>query len=805
MTQTAEGLRADVLARLLLIQTTASQLPEDSAILAFVCRGLKQVPGVAKAWHVGATTHNETEANLEPPLQRFPVRLGMQNHGHIVIRLSDGPEFLPYAAHITNLAFMVAVMLEERRHRRLAETYQRELEARVEERTRQLSAEIRDRKAAESAALLEKRRAESYLEVSEALIVELGEDARVVLINKRGCDLLGWSPRDILGRDWLAIAVEPAARSAVKFAFQTALEGQNAYHDNDVLTRSGERRHIAWHTTVRRDDQGTAVGVVCSGIDITERNRAEEALRISEERYRQVSFVMSDIVYSCSSLQDGSVAIDWIGGAVERITGYGIEEIKSMRTWSELVLDEDRTNFRERVETLKPGTSAACEVRFRHKDGTIHWISSSAACVLSPTNPHAPRIYGALVDINDRKRAEGEHKQLQDQLHQAMKMEAVGRLAGGIAHDFNNLLTGITGHVSLALLDLDPQNPLTETLNDVNAAAMRAAGLTTQLLAFSRKQLIQPKVINLNDTITGLHRMLVRLIGEDITLKTLPATNLGAVEVDPGQMEQVLVNLVVNARDAMPDGGTLIIETANVKLDEDYCARHAETRPGAFVMMAVSDTGCGMTDEVKKHVFEPFFTTKPTGRGTGLGLATIYGAIKQAGGSVDIYSELGRGTSVKVYLPRVEQPPVGQVLGTHSPQLPKGKETVLLVEDEEIVRHTTMRFLKRLGYQVIVAANGAEALEIALGIDAPIDLLLTDVVMPGMNGRQLAERLTPTRPNMKVLYTSGYTEDAIAHHGVIDEGLHFVGKPCPPQKLAQTIRSLLDGKPLPKVERYAVR
>jgi len=396
-----------------------------------------------------------------------------------------------------------------------------------------------------------------------------------------------------------------------------------------------------------------------------------------------------------------------------------------------------------------------------------------------------------IFEITDRKRAETEKKKLQDQLLQAMKMEAVGRLAGGVAHDFNNLLTVIIGNVALALLKLAPSDPAKGLLDEANKAAERATRLTQQLLAFSRKQIIEPKIQDINLLMAEMNQMLTRLIGENIELKTIPGKDLGLVKVDAGQFEQILVNLAVNARDAMPDGGKVVIETSNAELDEDYCSRHPYVTPGRFVMVAVSDTGHGMSAEVKEHIFEPFFTTKPKGSGTGFGLSTTYGAVKQAGGSIEVYSEVGVGTTIRIYLPRVEGKPP-EIAGADWPgTLRGGTETVLLVEDEEIVRKLAVRVLDELGYRVLQAGNGDEAITLALGCGERIDLLLTDVVMPGMSGRELANRLTQVHPGTRVLFTSGYTDDAIVHHGVLDEGVAFLGKPYTLSALARKVREVL--------------
>jgi len=397
-----------------------------------------------------------------------------------------------------------------------------------------------------------------------------------------------------------------------------------------------------------------------------------------------------------------------------------------------------------------------------------------------------------IFEITDRKRAEAEKGKLQVQLQQAMKMEAVGRLAGGVAHDFNNLLTAIIGNVSLAQGKLSLSDPVAGVLMEANKAADRAASLIQQLLAFSRKQIIEPKVLNLNDLIADLNAMLVRLIQEDIKIQILPGKDLGVVKVDAGQFQQILVNLVVNARDAMPGGGKIVIETSNVDLDDGYCAGRPYVKPGRFVMMAVSDTGHGMSEEVKSHIFEPFFTTKTKGSGTGLGLATTYGAVKQAGGSIEVYSEVGIGTIFNIYLPRVEGEASKLVRDDLPQKLLGGTETVLLVEDDDIVRDMCVRILEELGYSVLRASNGKEAIALSKGHGGRIDLLMTDVVMPGMNGGELATQLILHHPEMRVLFTSGYTENAIVHHGVLDDAVSFLGKPYSLSALAKKIREVLD-------------
>src|SRR5579862_49860 len=392
-----------------------------------------------------------------------------------------------------------------------------------------------------------------------------------------------------------------------------------------------------------------------------------------------------------------------------------------------------------------------------------------------------------------------ERRALEQQLRQSQKMEAVGRLAGGIAHDFNNLLMVILGYSEFLLERLGAEPHLRGPAQEISSAAERASSLTRQLLAFSRKQMLAPRIVNLNDVATENIKMLTRMIGEDVDLVLVPSSTLWPVRADAGQIEQVIMNLAVNARDAMPTGGKLTIETSNVTLDDDYARFHAPLRPGDYVMVAISDTGAGMDNETQSHIFEPFFTTKGP-KGTGLGLSTVYGIIKQSGGYIWVYSEMGRGTTFKIYLPRVASmgeaaAQVTAPLEAHKPE--PGTETILLVEDEANLRYLARQYLEKQGYKVIEAADGAVAMQIAVAHDKVIHLLLTDVIMPGMNGRELAQRISEIRPNVKILYMSGYTENVIGHNGMLDAGVRLLQKPFNLRDLRSKVREVLDATPTP--------
>ena len=469
--------------------------------------------------------------------------------------------------------------------------------------------------------------------------------------------------------------------------------------------------------------------------------------------------------------------------ALLRMVGYGsAEELPRPDVLSGLFADpEERQRLRTQLQTSE---AAAFETRWKRRDGTIITVRVNVRMVRGAGE--AVEFYEGMVEDVSEQRL------LEAQFRQAQRLEAVGRLAGGVAHDFNNILTAITGYSDLLLDDLAPDDPKRPDVKEIKAAAARAAALTRQLLAFSRKQVLQTRVLDLNAVVRGLETMLRRLLGEDVRLEVALGLDLGAVRADPGQIEQVVLNLAVNARDAMPEGGRLTLETANVSLDEEYARAHPGASAGPHVLLAVSDTGTGMDEATRSRLFEPFFTTKAVGKGTGLGLSTVYGIVKQSGGSIWVYSEPGRGATFKIYLPRVDAP-VEEPLAVRAPAPVRGgHETVLLAEDDAGVRDVVASTLEQKGYRVLRASDGQVALELARALTDSIALLITDIVMPGRTGRELAETLGAERPGLKVLYLSGYTDDAVVRHGVLEAGVPFLQKPFTPAALAAKVRDLLD-------------
>jgi len=514
-----------------------------------------------------------------------------------------------------------------------------------------------------------------------------------------------------------------------------------------------------------------------------DRKRAEATLLVTQERLRQVTASSTAVLYAMT-VHGETFRPTWVSENITRIMGYAAAEALGPTWWTDHLHPEDRELVLAAVPSILSRDHLASEYRFRHKDGSYHWIHDEAR-LTRDTGGRPVEVFGSWVDITERKA-------LEMQLLQAQKMEAVGLLAGGVAHDFNNVLTAIAGYAELLREDLPGDDARRGDLEEILRATDRAAALTRQLLAFSRRQVLAPRVLDLNTVVASVDNMLRRLIGADVALRTALASDLGAVRADPGQLEQVIMNLVVNARDAMPRGGKLTIETANAELDESYALEHPAVVAGPFVMLAVSDSGVGMDAATQARIFEPFFTTKEKGKGTGLGLATVYGIVKQSGGNIWLYSEPGRGTTFKIYLPRVDQPLELPAPTPASRETPRGTETVLLVEDDEAVRTLARKMLASHGYTVLAAPSGADALELAASHAGPIHLLVTDVVLPGMSGRELAARFQSVRPGLKVLYTSGYTDEAIVHHGVLDPGIAFLQKPFTSGALARKVRETLD-------------
>jgi len=647
--------------------------------------------------------------------------------------------------------------------------------------------------------ITERKQAEVALRQSEEKFKQLFDDApvgyfeydvqgRITSINRTELEMLGYALEEMIGQlVWKFVVEEEIARQQIlaKLAgtMPPARGLERTYRRKDGTTFPAivEDRLIL-------DSEGKIKGIRATIQDITEHKKAEEALRSSEEKYRTI----------LENIEDGYFEVDIAGNftfyndSLCRILGYSRDEMIGMNNRQYTDQENAKKLFQAFNKVYRTGEPAReFDWEIIRKDGTRRSIEASVSLLKDPSGNRIG-FRGIVRDITERKRIEQEKTTLEEQLRQSQKMEAIGRLAGGVAHDFNNLLTVIKGYSQLSLTEMKKGDPLKENIEEIKKAADRAADLTRQLLAFSRRQVMEMKVLDLNDLLRNLDKMLRRVIGEDIELATILEENLGRVKTDPGQIEQVIMNLAVNARDAMSKGGKLTIETANVDLDQAYARAHVAVKPGPYVMISASDTGVGMPPEIRDRIFEPFFTTKEKGKGTGLGLSTVYGIVKQSSGNIWVYSEPEKGTTFKIYLPRVDEPFEELKEKLVKKELPRGNETILIVEDEEDVLKLAGRILSRQGYHVLEASSGEEALRICKKKKEPFHLLLTDVVMPQMSGRQLEEQLSRVCQDFKVLYMSGYTDNAITHHGVLEKGMNYIQKPFTVDGLIRKVREVLD-------------
>ena len=641
-------------------------------------------------------------------------------------------------------------------------------------------ADITERKRAEEALIEERYLLHTLMDNLPDAIYFKDRESRFTRTNKAHAKQFGLSHH-------------AQAVGKTDFDFFTAEHAQPAYNDEQEIIRTGqpvvnkEEREtwpdgrVTWVSTTKmplRDAHGNIIGTFGVSRDITQHKQAEA------EHARLVTAIEQSA--EAVVITNTTGGIEYVNPAFTRITGYGREEVLGQNP---RILKSDKQDpefYQQLWATILNGQIWHGELINRRKDGSLYTEEMNIAPVRNQV--------GEITHFIATKQDVTEHKQLEQQLIQAQKMEAVGRLAGGVAHDFNNLLTIINGYAQLLIEPISPQDPRRGHLKEILMAGERAASLTRQLLAFSRRQVLEPRVLNLNSVLADVAKMLRRLIGEDVELVSTLKPDLGRVKVDPGQIEQVIMNLAVNARDAMPQGGKLFIETSNVEIDANYARRHSPMMPGKYVMVAVSDTGCGMDLETQAHAFEPFFTTKEKGHGTGLGLATVYGIVKQSGGFIWVYSAPGHGSTFKIYLPFIEE-----ALPTAEPaeapaELAKGSETVLVVEDERGVRSLVCEALASHGYKVLEAAGAASALEISERYTEPIHLLLTDVVMPQTGGKELAKGFSTLHPETKVLYMSGYIDDAIVRHGILEVGTSFLQKPFQPKALLLKIREVLKMK-----------
>lgn len=612
-----------------------------------------------------------------------------------------------------------------------------------------------------------------------------------ITVNNAFADFLGYTQEELKGKKWQDLTpVEDIKKIEKRIGLLLTEEKRSDRFEKRYVHKNGTTLWADVSVTIRRDARENPLYFMTTVVDITARKQAEEALRNSEE-FQRAMIDCSPVALFTIDL-DGNV-LTWNASA-EKIFGWHAEETIG-KPLPIVPADKQEESDALLWQIFKGGGFIGKELIRLRNDGTLFPVSLSAAPVHNDRN-QVVGILGAVEDLTERKKIEAEREQLQSQLLQAQKMESVGRLAGGVAHDYNNMLSVIIGYAQFGMDKTDPEDELRADLQEILTAAERSADITRQLLAFARKQTINPKALDLNETVESMFKMIRRLIGEDIDLSWKPGPAVWPVKMDPSQLDQILVNLCINARDAISDVGRITIETHNVRFDEAYCANHAGFVPGEYVLLAVSDDGRGMDKETLDKIFEPFYTTKEIGKGTGLGLSVIYGIIKQNKGFINVYSEPEKGTTFQLYFSRHadDASPI-ETVGVGPEKTPVGSgETVMIVEDEASILKLAKRILIPLTYNVLTATSPNEALVLAKEHGGDIHLLIADVVLPGMNGRDLAEKLQAEYPKLKVLFMSGYTSDVIVHHGVLDADVQFIQKPFSKTNFAIKVRKALNNE-----------
>lgn len=624
---------------------------------------------------------------------------------------------------------------------------------------------------------------------ADPILIFDAADGAVLEVNDKACRVYQIPREEFLKKRLVDFTLDPVKASA---RFEKVRAGEEI-GEFEATHKRADGTEIQFLVNTKRIEYHGRKAVLSINRDITQRKAIEvEQRRLQSERDQLLEQLQlqAEVMPLAFIVCDTNYQTTFWNAAAEKIFGYSKEEIIGTPSHKRLVPAESQPFVEQIFERIAGGEILSSSFSDNvTKDGRQIVCEWYAAPLKKPDGTFIG-IMSMAHDVTEQRRVEAERRLQAEQLRQAQKMEAVGQLAGGIAHDFNNLLTAINGYSDMSLRGLEPETPLFRNLQEIKKAGLRAASLTSQLLAFSRKQVMQPKVLDLNEVVADMDKMLRRLIGEDIDLVASPAKALGTVRADPSQIEQLILNLVLNARDAMPQGGKITIETANVNLDANYAASHLAVKPGPYVRLSVTDTGNGISPEDQKLIFEPFFTTKEVGKGTGLGLSTVYGIVQQNNGSIWVYSELNHGTTFKIYLPRIdEQAVVDDAEQTARDN--RGNETILLVEDEQMVRDLATAILREYGYTVLTAANGLEGLRICEDSTQAIDVMVTDVVMPEMSGRQLAEAAAQLRPDMRVIYMSGYTDDSVVRHGVLEGDATFIQKPFLPDALASAVRDVL--------------
>ncbi|MDK9708065.1 MAG: PAS domain S-box protein [Desulforhopalus sp.] len=780
---TANSLSVENLGRITILQSMVTLMPSQTSMLDFVCQGLKGVAGIKKlSYRFGCQTSppSVSATQISPMTRILPVKYKTVTYAELYLEIAESDVFEPYVPFLQNFTNMLGVVFEEKAQRTLNEALMADLEQRVVERTMELQEKQEDLRI-------------TLNSIGDA-VISANIESKVTNMNPVAEALTGWVAEEALGVDLSTVfrivnthTLQPAP-DPVKSVLASGKVVDLANHTS-LISKSGVHYQIADSAAPILDNTGNIRGVVLVFRDVTDEYRVAEELVASEEKYRRIVEETSDLI----TRTDETGRFTYVNHCAERIFGFPPEECLGKSAFA-FIHPEDL----EKTEKWFSDCTNHHLLRSSFENRQINQITQEVFHLLWTCNFHYADngnlrlVHGVAHDITERKRIEEEKSRLESQLLQAKKMESVGQLAGGVAHDFNNMLGVILGHTEMIMEQLDPSQPLYADLQEIHKAASRSTDITRQLLAFARRQTIAPRVIDLNDTIEGMLKMLRRLIGEDIDLAWLPGSGLWPVKMDPSQIDQILANLCVNARAAIAGVGKLTVETSNSTFTKEYCGEHAGFVSGDYARITVSDNGCGMDKETLAHIFEPFFTTKGVGEGTGLGLATVYGAVRQNNGFVNVYSEPGQGTTFTIYLPRhSSQAEPKQTADL--PTLPeRGNETILVVEDEPVLLKMTTTMLQHLGYTVLTAATPHDAINLVGNHARDIHLLLTDVVMPGMNGRDLAKKLLQNNPHLRCLFMSGYTSDVITLQGILDEGIQFIQKPFSKHDLASKLRTIFE-------------
>ncbi len=700
--------------------------------------------------------------------------------GYVLVSVSNPHEFELFRPAVSNFINIIAIHMENNWQKTQIELCKEHLEEQVRKRTDELLVEIAERKRVQEELISSEALLNATLDSIPDIIGIQNTDHTILRYNQAGYKFLNLTPEKVHGKRCYElmglkeICENCASEKAMKTMMMEQVERYIPEYDIYMDCRSNPVFN----------EKGEIIFIVEQLRDITERKNSEKTMRKSELQYRTI----------LQTALDGFCVIDLEGHFIDvnesfcAMTGYSRDELLEMKLHDVELQEKEEETLRHIKKVVEYG-SDRFETRHRGKDGQIIELDISVNFI-----PGEGRLFVFLRDITGRNMSQNKQKKLQEQLSQAQKLESVGRLAGGVAHDFNNILGIILSCVELSLEQVTCKDPVFDNLVRIRNAVERSANLVRQLLAFARKQIITPVVLNLNDTVEDMLKMLRRLIGEDIDLMWKPSSGLNQVKVDPSQIDQILANLIVNARDAIDGVGRVTVGTGNAVFDTVYCSEHPGFMPGEYVMLSVSDNGCGMDSETLANIFEPFFTTKRAGKGTGLGLATVYGIVRQNNGFITVHSEPSVGSTFNIYLPRYTDKIALNQEKEQAEIIAKGTETVMLVEDEPLLLEGAKGIVKKLGYTVLSAITPFEAISLAEKYDGKIHLLITDVIMPEMNGRELAERLMSLYPDLRCLFMSGYTADVIAHHGILDKGVHFIQKPFSRKDLAKSVRKALEQK-----------